>query len=203
MQILIVGDSFAADWSVKHKDVLGWPNLLALGHSVTNLAQAGVSEYKIYKQLISVDLELFDLVIISHTSPYRMVTRNHPVHRDNLLHAHADLIFSDIEYHYRSFSRFFNKSLRTAYNFFISHFDQEYHELVYQLLVERIEKLLLDKSVITVVTPITLEICVNATNKIWIVPEQIQLGNPNHMSATNNQKLFEKISQNINEIEQS
>jgi hypothetical protein len=29
MKILIIGDSFAADWSVKYNDYAGWPNLLA------------------------------------------------------------------------------------------------------------------------------------------------------------------------------
>ena len=101
MHVLIVGDSFAADWSAKHCDLFGWPNLLAKHHTVTNLAQAGVSEYKIYKQLISVDLSQFDLVIVAHTSPYRVVTRSHPVHYNNSLHKHADLLFGDIEYHYK------------------------------------------------------------------------------------------------------
>ena len=50
MKILICGDSFAADWTVKYPGQ-GWPNMLAEIHEVTNLAQAGCSEYKILKQL--------------------------------------------------------------------------------------------------------------------------------------------------------
>ena len=60
MKILIVGDSFAADWSVKYNDYHGWPNLLAQKFEVTNLAKAGVGQYKIYKQLQNIDD--FDLV---------------------------------------------------------------------------------------------------------------------------------------------
>ena len=56
MHLLIIGDSFAADWSVKYADKKGWPNFLAEKYSVTNLAQAGCSEYKIKKQLDSVNL---------------------------------------------------------------------------------------------------------------------------------------------------
>jgi hypothetical protein len=58
-KLLICGDSFAADWTVKVKEK-GWVNLLAQDYKVTNLAQAGCSEYKILKQLQSVNLDKFD-----------------------------------------------------------------------------------------------------------------------------------------------
>ena len=48
-KILIAGDSFAADWTVKYKGE-GWVNTLCKDYDVTNVAQAGVSEYKIYNQ---------------------------------------------------------------------------------------------------------------------------------------------------------
>jgi hypothetical protein len=99
-RVLIIGDSFGADWSVKYRDYPGWPSLLARVYSVVNLAQAGISEYKIYKQLLSVtDLDSYEYVIVSHTSPYRVTTNSHPVHANDLLHNNADLIFNDIEYH--------------------------------------------------------------------------------------------------------
>ena len=71
MNILLCGDSFVSDWSVKHKDQSGWCNWLAKEHHVVNLAQAGVGEYKIMKQILSADLNKFDAVIISHGSPNR------------------------------------------------------------------------------------------------------------------------------------
>lgn len=201
MHVLIVGDSFAADWSAKHRDSFGWPNLLAKHHDVTNLAQAGVSEYKIHKQLISVDLTQFNLVIVAHTSPYRVVTRHHPVHYNNSLHKHADLLFGDIEYHYKkTFKGFFNKSVRCAYNFFSLHFDHEYQELSYQLIVERIEKLLCDIPSITLVTPVALENCITAKNLVTIGDDQIESGSSNHLSRDANQQLFNVLLQKINEI---
>jgi hypothetical protein len=203
MQILIVGDSFASDWSVKYKDVFGWPNLLSKHHNVTNLAQSGVSEYKIYKQLSSVNLDLFDLVIVAHTSPYRVVTRNHPVHYNDCLHSNADLLFSDIEYHAKTFRGLISKSIRSAYNFFIFHFDQEYQELVYQLLVEKIEKMLCDKLSITILTPIAIQSCITTKHTVSIHSNHIKPGLPNHLSSIDNQQLFEQILQKINEIEQS
>ena len=63
MKILIAGDSFAALWPDASK---GWVNLLAEKFDVLNVAQAGVSEYKIYKQIINLDINQFDCVIVSH-----------------------------------------------------------------------------------------------------------------------------------------
>ena len=77
MKLLICGDSFAADWTVKYKGH-GWPNLLSQSFEVTNLARAGVCEYKIYNQLLSVDPSAFDVIIISHTSPFRLYVKEHP-----------------------------------------------------------------------------------------------------------------------------
>jgi hypothetical protein len=202
MKILIVGDSFAADWSVKYPNVFGWPNLLAEKYTVTNLAQAGVSEYKIYKQLTSVNLDLFDLIIVTHTSPYRIVTKNHPVHYNDCLHKNTDLLFSDIEYHSKTLKGFFSRSLRSAYSFFIFHFDQEYYELMYQLLIERIKKILRNKCVITIVPPIAMNEYITTKNKISISRDQLSPGLTNHLSSTDNQQLFEKITQKINEIKQ-
>ena len=47
LRILIAGDSFAAEWPGNN----GWVKLLSQKFSVTNVAQAGVGEYKILKQL--------------------------------------------------------------------------------------------------------------------------------------------------------
>ena len=59
MKLLITGDSFASNWYPKYKEK-GWPNYLEEKFQVTNLAQAGCSEYKIYKQLRSINLKKFE-----------------------------------------------------------------------------------------------------------------------------------------------
>ena len=51
MKILICGDSFAADFRITDTNALGWCNLLEEKYTVVNRAQAGVSEYKILKQI--------------------------------------------------------------------------------------------------------------------------------------------------------
>jgi len=148
-KILIIGDSFAADWSVKNNNFPGWPNMLANKYAVTNLAQGGCSEYKILKQLVSVKtLDKYDVVIVSHTSPYRVYTRLHPIHYKDVLHKNADLMLNDLVYHQSKLRNFFNISLRSAINIFEKHFDQEYLEDIYRLLREKINVILKDKKVI-------------------------------------------------------
>jgi hypothetical protein len=92
MKILIAGDSFAADWKIKYNGN-GWVNMLSEDYEVTNIAQAGVSEYKIYQQLIKHDTTKYDKIIISHTSAYRIPVVKHPIHSKDILHSNCDLIY--------------------------------------------------------------------------------------------------------------
>jgi hypothetical protein len=136
MKILICGDSFAADWAVKYHNDLGWPNLLAEDHTIVNLAQAGCSEYKIYQQLISVEFSEFDQIIISHTSPYRIPIKKHPVHASDDLHKNSDLIYSDIKEHSKS-----NSKLLSIVDFFENYFDTNSAKFTHNLICEKIDKL--------------------------------------------------------------
>ena len=61
MNVLIAGDSFAAEWPGSN----GWVKLLAKKYNVKNVAQAGVSEYKILQQINTANLDKYDLVIVS------------------------------------------------------------------------------------------------------------------------------------------
>lgn len=135
-KILICGDSFAADWTVKYPSE-GWPNLLAKDYNVTNLAQAGCSEYKIYKQLLSVDLSKFDHIVVFHTSPNRLYTNKHPIHHNDILHSNSDLIYNDIKEHSK-----INKELLPIVEYFEQHFDLDYAYFIHNLLCEKIENLL-------------------------------------------------------------
>jgi hypothetical protein len=96
-KILICGDSFAADWSVKYQSQEGWPNLLKKNYNTTNVAQAGCSQYKIWLQISNANIDQFDKMIIWHTSPYRIPVDHHPLHFSDSLHAHCDLIYQDVK----------------------------------------------------------------------------------------------------------
>ncbi len=135
-KLLICGDSFAADWTVKYEGK-GWPNLLSDYFEITNLAQAGCSEYKIYKQLTSVDLTKYDRIILSHTSPYRIPIETHPVHYKDKLHKNSDLIYNDIKEHSKK-----NNKLISIVEFFENYFDVEYAIFTHTLLCEKIDTLL-------------------------------------------------------------
>ena len=135
MNLLICGDSFASDWTGKYPNSLGWPNQLAQQFAVTNLAQAGCGEYKILLQLLSVDLTKFDRIIVSHTSPYRLYVKQHPVHTD-ILHANSDLIYSDVKEHSKT-----NKKLLPVVEYFEKYADLDYMEFVHNLICQEIDRL--------------------------------------------------------------
>lgn len=136
MKILICGDSFAADWQVKYPNSIGWPNLLAKDHQVTNLAQAGCSEYRVLRQLMSVDLSHYDCIIIAHSSPFRIYVKDHPVHKHDSLHANCDLIYSDIKDHATS-----NMKLLPIVDYFENYFDPEYAIDIHNLICRQIDEL--------------------------------------------------------------
>lgn len=133
-KLLICGDSFAADWTVKVKGV-GWVNLLERDYKVTNLAQAGCSEYKILKQLQSVNIDKFDLVLVSHTSPFRLYVPEHPVHNKDKLHRNSCLLYSDVLEHLPD-----HPELQPVIEYFDKYFDVEYAEHMHNLLLKEIEE---------------------------------------------------------------
>jgi len=134
-KLLICGDSFAADWSVK-RNSKGWVNMLERDFNVTNLAQAGCSEYKILKQLKSVNLDDFDKIIVSHTSPYRLYVKQHPVHSKDSLHNNSCLLYADIVEHAKT-----DPSLDSLVEYFEKYFDLEHAEYIHNLLLKDIEVL--------------------------------------------------------------
>ena len=195
-KILICGDSFAADWSIKYKDYPGWPNLMAQHYQVTNLAQAGVSEYKIWLQLISADLDLFDTIILSHTSPYRIPIENHPLHKNDTLHKNCDLIYLDIK----------NSNcdeLQPVIDYFEKHFLPEYAHFVHDLIIEK-ELDYLDKNFSKQI--------INVTNLNWdglSVPKnfisfysvfQKNPGPINHFNQQGNQIIFDRLKETIDAV---
>jgi hypothetical protein len=134
MNILIVGDSFSTVWPNTQGS---WVEMLSKNNSVTNLSQAGISEYKILKQLESTHIPAYDLVIVSHTSNSRVHTRQHPIHSAGL-HKNCDLIITDLVPRFS----WFNPSLKAAINWFKYHYDSEYQETIYGLIRAKISKII-------------------------------------------------------------
>lgn len=191
--ILICGDSFAADWTVKRAGI-GWPNLLAKDFSVTNLAQAGCSEYKIFKQITSVDITAFSHVIISHTSPLRLVVREHPVHKTDSLHHSSDLIYADIKEHSKKF-----KNLLPIVDYFENYFDMESAVFMHTLLCEKI------CSITNVIYPKIIHVVNSEWSNLYQFKDMLNFAevhrdNPgyfNHYSAIGNHIIYDIIKQHL------
>jgi hypothetical protein len=181
-KLLIVGDSFSVDWSKKYSDVCGWVNLLNNDFIITNLSEAGVSEYKIYNQLKSIDTTLFDKILISHTSPYRIPIEEHPIHKKDKLHYNCDLIFSDVEEHLE------NEIMKTAYDFYTQIFHKDYFIFVNNLIFNEIKRKY----------PLSTHITFfdtfydNGVFKFENIFKKYK-GNVNHLNQKGNQIIYTKI----------
>lgn len=195
-RILICGDSFAADWTKKYPGQ-GWPNLLSTEFDVTNLAQAGCSEYKIWLQLDSVldRISEFDHVVISHTSPYRIYVKQHPVHYNDVLHHSSDLIYSDIIEQNNEY-----KNLDVIVSWFENYFDLEHAKFVHNLICEKIDNTLKAH------TDNVLHIAHMEWNDLYQFDDMLNFkllfdkhrGSINHYDQTGNQEVFTKIMQKLN-----
>ena len=184
--ILIAGDSFAAIWPGMY---IGWPGMLKENYNVTNLAQAGVSEYKILKQLQSVNLSNFDSVIVSHTSPSRVHTLQHPLHKEGL-HKDCDLIYTDIA----DRSSLFNPSLRSAKGWFRYHYDDEYQIDIYMLIRKEIRSLLGSHNYISIThTDISTTYALEHNNISFADTWKYNKGTVNHYTLEGNKKIFKQL----------
>ena len=188
MKILVAGDSFAAEWPGND----GWAKLLAQSHEVTNVAQAGCGEYKIFKQIQKANLDEYDCVIVSHTSPSRVHTPNHPLHKQGL-HKDCDLLWNDIDR-----TTFFNSSLSAAKGYFRYHYDDQYQCDIYALVRQQINTLLTNKQYISISHVEVARLFVVEDTHIdfsefWDEHRGIQ----NHYSTTGNQKLHQIIIDNV------
>ena len=188
MKVLVAGDSFAAEWP----GLYGWVKLLAGSHTVTNVAQAGCSEYKIFKQIQNAILDEYDCVIVSHTSPSRVHTPNHPLHKSGI-HKDCDLLYNDINR-----TSLFNPSLSAAKSYFKYHYDDQYHCDIYALLRQQINTLLAGKLYISMSHVEVAKLFVVEDKHIdfsefW----QEHKGKENHYNTKGNQKLHQILLDNI------
>lgn len=182
MNILLCGDSFAADWSIKHRSELGWPNLLASKYNVTNVATAGSSEYRIWKTLQAQNVTLYDCVIVSHTSPYRLYVNKHPVHNADILHKNCDLIYADAVEH----------NLTTVKDYFDQYFDIAYATDIHQLIVHQIADICKNVQTIHmqhINASIPKEINIIDFSTLW----HKHRGKINHYDSIGNQIVYETL----------
>lgn len=193
LKLLIAGDSFAAQWP----DVTtGWVNYLEDYYHVTNIAQAGVGEYKILKQIQSQSITDFDIVVVSHTSPSRVHTVNHPLHKTGF-HKDCDLIFNDIA----DRNSLFNNNLSASQGWFKYHYDENYQIDIYNLMREKINSLIsipyLSVSHIDIVNQLAIEKNHIDFSDLW----NTERGTMNHYTYNGNKIVFDTIRNKLIELE--
>jgi len=93
-KILIIGDSFS---SLQLAGTSGWPALLMNYYDINNISSPGIGEYKILQKLKSQNLKLYDLIILCHTSPYRVHCEENPLYDNNHMYRKSDILFADAE----------------------------------------------------------------------------------------------------------
>ena len=170
--ILIAGDSFAADWTIKNSKT-GWVNYIT---DVVNIAQAGVGEYKILKQLQSRDLSLYTHIIVSHTSPYRIHTSHNPLHINDSLHYACDFIYEDVK-----------GRLPDVEKFFTEYFDLDYANCIHNLLKKEIDSII-NKYEINVIDTESLEL-----RKVF----KTNRGQVQHLDEVGNKLIYKRLQERL------
>lgn len=195
-KILICGDSFAADWTIDQQ-IDGWPNMLDKEFHVDNLAQAGCSQYKIYKQLTSKIKKLteYSFVIISHTSPYRIYTTEHPCYVKDKLHKNSDFIYNDVKNKVDQFPE-----LKCITDYYERFFDFEYAKFVHNCICEQIHNI--TKCCLNVIHMSGFDYKDLYEFNNFLDLSQIHTchkGSVNHFNNQGNKMVYEKIVRKINE----
>jgi hypothetical protein len=188
-QILICGDSFSTDFNNKDS----WVSMLSNKYQVDNLSTAGISEYKILQQVKSKISKLDDYsnILIFHTSPNRVYIKKHPVHARSKTHANSDLIYSDIEYHHKH--DLDNPVVKTALEYFLYIFDEDYYLEMYYLIQEKIQQILNNRNVMHF-DNFNLANVANLINYIPLSQNlNLRSGQINHYDKHSNHEIFKFI----------
>jgi len=172
MKLLIIGDSFSHNNN-------GWPSML--GVDFKNCSENGVGEYKVLKQIHNVGS--YDKILVNHTSPWRVHTPTHPIHKDSNNRQHNDFMLTDVEYHSKV-----NDQMKIVNQYLKKYYDPTYQLDIYNLIVDKL--LSLKNTIhITFHDPEDTSKINNNYNKFW----KTYPGNINHMSLEGNEIVAEEI----------
>lgn len=189
-KILICGDSYAADWAVKPTGE-GWCNMLEKDFKVTNMAQKGASQYRIWLQLSSQNINDYDTVILCHTSPFRLYVETHPIHHTDILNKDCDLIYSDIEYHSKT-----NKELLSIKEFFEKYFDIGQAKFIHSLMCDKMIDYVSNHNNVIHMTGINWGDYYSIDN-ILDIHKRTNIGHTNHLNKANNEFVYNEVLKRI------
>lgn len=176
MKIFVFGDSFAANPK-------GWTKMLE--GEISNFAENGIGEYKIYKSAQT--FLNFDKAIICHSSPWRVHTRKHPVHKNNPKRFNNDFMLNDVEYHSK-----INKDMQVVYEYLRNYYDPVYQEDTYRLLVSELMRMP-NTIHLTFHDPDDTKQIQHNFNHIY----KTHPGDINHMSEAGNKIIVEEVKRLI------
>jgi hypothetical protein len=161
--------------------------MLCKDFNITNVAEAGVSEYKIHQQIKKQKIQDYDKIIISHTSAYRIPVETHPIHSKDTLHRNCDFIYSDIREHKD------NPDVKCIVDLYEKYFHIDYAIFVHELILKEINMICPNAVNITFF---------NSFNKDAVQLEDVFLenrGNINHLNEVGNKIVYNKILKLLNE----
>jgi len=131
--IVVVGDSFSADTG----NDISWVAKLSNNYNVKNFSQRGISEYRLYNIILKniEEISKADTIIIFHTNPDRVFVPNHVQFQSRQLqtHPHMDMVANDALN-----DKCWKKIADYYYRYF---YDQGQQNCIYELLVEKIDRL--------------------------------------------------------------
>jgi hypothetical protein len=187
-KVALFGDSFG----FKKKDEVfpSWVSLLTQHFLVDNFSQCGVSEYKILKQIQSVNLEDYNFVLITHTSHSRIFVDYNPVHAVSEYHQNCDIIYTDIESRSDEFSQ--------ACKLYFKHiFNNEFAKNIHNLILKEISQIVSTKKVIHMTH--------FDHNDLYLLPGLLEFhglflknqGPVNHYNMQANKTIYEAVLQKL------
>jgi len=193
MKILLLGDSFGADWTVKYPDQVGWPNLLSREYEVDNQCQAGSSEFRIQTQLVKHSSDDVTHCIVVHTSPYRLPVEHNPLHKDDCLHHPCDFIYSDV-------AESDNSQVNCVKEYYEKYFFDEFFLYIHKLIVSDISRTLKEKNI----PSLHITFFDNGDEQIDINYNKLFVKSPgviNHLSSEANKQVFDDIKKWIDNVD--
>jgi hypothetical protein len=189
MNIVIVGDSFSSD------NCNGsWINLLEKNHTVTNLSQRGISQYRIYT-IIKQNLLLInqsDVLLVWHTNSDRIYIPDGVDYPTRLISSHSccDMIANDA----------LNNSdwKKIAHTYYKNFYDKDMQEDISRLLIDKIHQVV--RSKILDFSGFDIFHDYHFIKSFHNVRLEFP-GNINHLNLVGNSRVFEYINQGVKPCE--
>lgn len=190
LNISIIGDSFSSDTGPD-----SWVSMLTDIHNVTNYSQRGISEYRLYNNIIKniEEISKTDVIIVFHTNPDRVFVPDRVIFHSRTLstHTHCDMIAENAltDKHWKNIAKEY-------YTYF---FDQSQQNCFYQLLVEKMNNLNLKQIIHCSGFDINIpfnSLHIKSFNDVMISNP----GNINHLDLMGNQIVYNYVNSQFDTV---